>query len=521
MSDLMRSSIDSIWPKGSAWVPAPGSDLDNLLDASAANWEVIREWLAALASIRDPKLTTFLEDLEAELGVLPNSDLTEAQRRERLIPLLFERSSNGSVDAMQSALDAAGFNVQVHENSPAADPEIYLNEAFQMTAGTSTGFAGRSDAFAGRTGGELLVNGDIFTTQKLFTSGAGTETAYAGTGFSAGEYEDLIRVKIEYPTPTDPGDWPLIFFVGGDLLLPTDTIFTYDGAASDLDVSGQGTFSTGLSVSSDGLHLAVSNPVVNKVFFYTHNGTTFVYDGASNDLDMSGLDNNATDVSYSSDGLHLAVSGADNDKVYFLTFGTAYIGSTLTHDGAPNDLDVSGQDATPTGVSYSSDGLHLIVSGATNDKVYFYTFGTAYVGSTITYDEVGNDLDVSGQDGIASGVTYGSDGKHIWLSGTSNHKVYAYISDTAYTGSRFNHRGDEFDLDVSGLDLLPKGVAVSPDSKQLSVLGDEHDKVYFYTATSPDLALAQVPAIQEQEFKRLILKLKPAHTWAVLAIDYV
>ena len=60
----------------------------------------------------------------------------------------------------------------------------------------------------------MLVNGDIFKTDRLYTSGIGT--AFMGDGTSMGEYEDLQRTKIEYPIPADPDDWPMVFFVGGD-----------------------------------------------------------------------------------------------------------------------------------------------------------------------------------------------------------------------------------------------------------------------------------------------------------------
>lgn len=216
MSDLMRAVIDTLYPDGAIWNPAPDGDFDNFIDGQAANWEDIRVFLADLKVVRVPEFTTFLADLEREFGVLTNSNLTETQRRDQLTPLVFDRGSSGSVDALQNALDNAGFTVLVHENSPAVDPAIFLAEIFNMVADGGNAFAGRSDAFARRTGGELLVNGNIFSTERIFTAVAAASNAFAGTGFSAGEYNDLARVKVEYEIPTDPDDWPMVFFVGGD-----------------------------------------------------------------------------------------------------------------------------------------------------------------------------------------------------------------------------------------------------------------------------------------------------------------
>jgi hypothetical protein len=214
MSDEMRAVIDAILPEGTAWIPAPGEDLDKFYDGLAKDWETIRAFLEEQSSVRDPHFTPFLEDLEREFGVFTNPELTEQQRREQLSPVVYNRKNNGSNDNIEEALNDAGFDVQVHDNSPAVDPAIFLDQNFQMVAGGDNAYAGRDDAYAGRSGGELLVNGDIFSTRKIVTSVAGN--MYAGDGQTAGAYEDLERVEIVYEIPTDPDDWPLVFFVGGD-----------------------------------------------------------------------------------------------------------------------------------------------------------------------------------------------------------------------------------------------------------------------------------------------------------------
>jgi hypothetical protein len=214
MSDEMRAVIDAILPQGTAWIPAPGEDLDHFYDGIAKDWETIRAFLEEQSSVRDPHLTPFLDSLEREFGVFTNPNLTDDQRRNQLSPVVYNRQNNGSNDNLEAALNDAGFDVQVHDNSPAVDPAIFLDQDFQMVADGGNAYAGRSDAFAGRSGGELLVNGDIFNSEKIVTSVAGT--FFAGDGTTAGEYDDLERTKIEYDIPTDPNDWPLVFFVGGD-----------------------------------------------------------------------------------------------------------------------------------------------------------------------------------------------------------------------------------------------------------------------------------------------------------------
>jgi hypothetical protein len=214
MSDEMRAVIDAILPEGAAWLPAPGDDLDKFYDGLALNWEEIRSYLEQTAFVRDPHQTPFLEDLEREFGVFTNPNLTDEQRRNQLSPVVYNRQNNGSNDNLEAALNDAGFAVQVHDNSPAVDPAIFLDQDFQTVAGGDDSYAGNEEAYLGRSGGELLVNGDIYSTEKIFDVVTGD--VWTGDGSTLGEYTDIERIKIEYDIPADPNDWPLVFFVGGD-----------------------------------------------------------------------------------------------------------------------------------------------------------------------------------------------------------------------------------------------------------------------------------------------------------------
>jgi len=205
--DLMRQMLDDALPPGLLWEPEEEEKLDQLLDGIADNMEFLRAFLVDIKDIRNPNKTTILSDLEKEYGIPTNSLISEATRRQRLAQLAYREQGTGTIDDLQNVFDNSGFNVFVY------DPAVILDQLFQMVAGGGNAYAGRDDAFAGRSGGVLLVNGEIFKTRKIFTSVAGT--IYAGIGHGAGEYDDVIIERIEYPIPTEAGDWPFVFFVGG------------------------------------------------------------------------------------------------------------------------------------------------------------------------------------------------------------------------------------------------------------------------------------------------------------------
>lgn len=189
--------------------------MDLWRDATAAALEYIRADIKRIQYTRDPTNTLVLSDLEKEYGVITNDNLTEEQRINLLIPLVYAKKTNGTDDDLQTKFDQAGFDVTVYQNSPAIDPAIILDQNFVMQAQDGTNhYAGNTDAYAGRVGGDLLVNGPIYGQRPdYFAAG----NIYAGNDQAvSGYFERLIQEPIEYEIPTDPDVWPFVFFVGGD-----------------------------------------------------------------------------------------------------------------------------------------------------------------------------------------------------------------------------------------------------------------------------------------------------------------
>ena len=130
-----RQVLDALWPEGAFWQPVTGDDYDKLLEGIAENTEKARLDMEKLRSLRDPLKTPILSDLEKEFGIIPVSGATEAERRQRLAAIMFRRGEIPTYSSLEEQLQMAGFDVQVHINSPAVDPAIFLDQAFQMLAG--------------------------------------------------------------------------------------------------------------------------------------------------------------------------------------------------------------------------------------------------------------------------------------------------------------------------------------------------------------------------------------------------
>lgn len=233
-----RAVINALLPSGAAWEPAVSSDYDLLMDGIGDNSDVIHDAMDQLRYLRDPARTPILSDLEKEYAVVPVAGSTEAERRARLAATMFDRGRLPTYEVLQDKLWAAGFtNVLVHANSPAVDPDTFLNEDFNMLCGDllpggNEAQCGEAEAICARVGGELLVNGEFFEQSPNYSVLCGEALAQCGEDLAyAGQYDSINLVLIEYEVPADGGYWPLIFFVGG---AATRNV---DGEITDIEIA--------------------------------------------------------------------------------------------------------------------------------------------------------------------------------------------------------------------------------------------------------------------------------------------
>lgn len=161
-----------------------------------------------------PDTTRSIELWEEQWGI-NNSGKTDDQRRMSLASQ-WRLTGGQDVNYIQDTLRIAGFDVYVHENNPPVDPDNFLSGVFVMQAGGPNAYAGRSDAYAGKTGGELLVNGPIVTNSPLTLSVSNHGNMHSGHSLAiSGYFEELQAIDKIYQITDDVDLWGYFFFVGG------------------------------------------------------------------------------------------------------------------------------------------------------------------------------------------------------------------------------------------------------------------------------------------------------------------
>lgn len=186
-------SIFAYLPKGAFWTPKRGGFFERFLYGLMDAFELVRLVLSDLAHIRDAKLTQQLDDLELDYGISKNPELTIEERRAVLFSRINAINNTGSAQEMQAALRLAGFDVFVYSNSPAVDPAGILN-----------------------FGSKLLVNGDVYFREENYLMRAGQSVGFAGNSNARAGRFISSSMLYEYVLPANSDAWPFVFFVGGN-----------------------------------------------------------------------------------------------------------------------------------------------------------------------------------------------------------------------------------------------------------------------------------------------------------------
>ena len=180
---------------------------------------------------------------------------------------------------------------------------------------------------------------------------------------------------------------------------------------------------------------------------------------------VNAQETNPQDVAISSDGTKMYIVGNGSDSVLQYTMSTAFDVSTASYDSV--SLLVRPQCDNPTGLTFSTDGSNLYVTGLTDDTVAQYSLSTPWSLATATYS--GNSFDVSTQEDQPRAVIFSSDGFKMYISGSGSDAIHQYNLTTEWDVSSASYSSNT--LDVSSEDINPQGLALSSDGTKLSWLG--------------------------------------------------
>ncbi|WP_258100677.1 T9SS type A sorting domain-containing protein [Marinoscillum pacificum] len=253
-----------------------------------------------------------------------------------------------------------------------------------------------------------------------------------------------------------------------------DLVFTLTSSAFVSDFSLIDNVS---GISSDlGIDFNNNNPIIlyGNAFDITDGAT---YSGSP--VSVSAEESNVTGVSFSTDGTKMFIVGADGDEVNQYSLTTAFdISAGVTSDGSP--FDISTQEGTASGITFSSHGMKMFISGDDGSDIYQYSLTSSFdITSGVTFD--GSYF--SPHDNSPQGVEFSVDGFRMFILGSVVSEVNQYSLANAFditSGVTF-----ETNFSVSGEETSPRDLAFSPDGSKMLIVGASGRDVTQYELTAP------------------------------------
>jgi len=241
-------------------------------------------------------------------------------------------------------------------------------------------------------------------------------------------------------------------------------------------VSTQVPVPRGLTFSPDGTKMFVSSLTGDDVNEYTLS-TAFDVSTASfvDSFSVAGQETSPQGLAFSSDGTKMFVVGITEKNVNEYTLNNAFTLFPTFVDS----FSVSAQDTTPRGLAFSSDGTKMFVVGFQGEDVNEYTLGTAFDVSTASFVD---SFSVTAQEVFPNGLAFSSDGTKMFVVGFAGGDVNEYTLGTAFDVSTASFV-DSFS--VAAQEVFPNGLAFSSDGTKMFVVGDDGDDVNEYTLTTP------------------------------------
>ena len=258
-------------------------------------------------------------------------------------------------------------------------------------------------------------------------------------------------------------------------------------------VASEETSPQGMAFSSDGAKMFVigsSGDDVNEYALSTaFDASTATFVDA---FSVSSQDTFPTGMAFSSDGTKMFVIGYDGDGVNEYALSTPFDASTAEFVDA---FSVSSEEASPTGMAFSSDGAKMFVVGLNGDDVNEYALSTPFDVSTAEFVDA---FSVSSEEASPAGMAFSSDGAKMFVIGFAGDDVNEYALSTPFDASTATHVGA---TSVSSEETSPRGMAFSNDGAKMFVVGSSGDDVNEYALSSvyPITVIDPPPAFVSSE----------------------
>lgn len=176
------------------------------------------------------------------------------------------------------------------------------------------------------------------------------------------------------------------------------------------------------------------------------------------------------------DGKKMYFVGSTNDRVYEYDLGTAWLANTATH---LQNVSIATQDANPKSLTFSNTGSSMYVLGGATNNVYQYTLSTPWNVATASFSARAN---IAPQDTAAGGFTFNATGTKAYLAGATGDNIYSYTLSQAWNVATMAYSSN---LYIGAREGTVTGLYVSNTESSIYFIGTSQDRVQQYNANTP------------------------------------
>ncbi len=184
-------------------------------------------------------------------------------------------------------------------------------------------------------------------------------------------------------------------------------------------------------------------------------------------------------VQLSRDGTKLYIVGESADQVRQYPLSTPF--DIATAGAVEASFSVAGEDTSPQGLFFKSDGTKMYIVGVSSDSVHQYPLSTPFDISTA--GAVEESFSVAGEDTSPQGLAFKADGTKLYVIGGVSDEVHQYPLSTPWDISTAG--AVEFSLDVSATEVDPHGIAFTQQGSKVNFVGTNSDSVHQAPLTTP------------------------------------
>ena len=194
------------------------------------------------------------------------------------------------------------------------------------------------------------------------------------------------------------------------------------------------------------------------------------------------LSENYFDITFKPDGTKMYLTNYDNASTSAINEFTLTSPWDVTTRTSSGSFTTGGDDTQPYGVEFVPDGTRFYVCGQQNEYVYPYEMTTPWTISTAR--RVSEDVSITSQENTPTGLAFSPTGDRMYVVGSQNDRIYQYNIPYGYYWDVRYVTGVSTSYSVTSQDATPQGIAFKPDGTTVYMIGNTSDTVYQYGLTT-------------------------------------